>query len=272
MRSKFFIISILISLVMTISIQANGQFNKPLKSGKQGANLSFSDYTVGVMLGCPWSVMPKSDLTGVKYQGNIGYSAGIVVERYFSQFSLSLEGLFSQKGTKMSYEMPYQVSLTQDDIYYREFVYGYNLVTARLPFSYYLKGAFKDDKFIPYFFIGPQVDFPLPFNAAFKDGKFSIERPATALSITDYGNNHSEVPQVIDMSWNASILAGLGLMTTIPTEYSAIMIKFNVALNYGLVNLAWSDEKSIRSHDVEANLAVVFPIKKHLKDACHYLQ
>ena len=74
-------------------------------------------------------------------------------------------------------------------------------------------------------------------------------------------------------------------MARIPTEMSAIILKFNVALNYGLLNLAWEKndggsplgiflpgDLSIRSHDVEANLSVVFPIKRQLKDACYYLQ
>lgn len=284
MRIKPVIISILLSLAMTLSIQAHGQFNKPLKSQKQNTNLAFSAYSVGVTIGCPWSYMPKSDLTGVTYKGNFGYSLGIVLERFFSQFSLSLEGLFSQKGTRMYYEMPYQMSLNEDGLYTREFRYGYNLVSVRLPFSYYLKGTFKNDVVVPYVFIGPQVDFPLPFNAAFQDGNFQVG-PATSLNVTQYNDGHSEVPATLQLDWNASVLAGVGLMTTIPTELSAIMLKFNVAFNYGLINQAWkkkegesplnmflTGDKCIRSHDVEANLTVIFPIKKHLKDACYYLQ
>ena len=275
-------------LVMSLCIPAQGQFNKPLKSQKQNANLAVSDYTIGLTVGCPWSVMTKSDLSNVKYSGNIGYSAGLLVERYFSRFSLGLEGLFSQKGTRVSYEMPYQISLNDDGVFARESSLGYNLVSVRLPVSYYLKGTFKDDKIIPYFFIAPQVDFPLRFNATFKDGKFSYG-PITTTTITTYGSTHDEQSHPVNLNWkknwNASALAGVGLMARIPTEMSAIIIKFNVALNYGLLNLAWEKKDGdsplgvfmpgdlcIRSHDVEANLSVVFPIKKQLKDACYYLQ
>lgn len=275
-------------LVMSLCIPAQGQFNKPLKSQKQNANLAVSDYTIGFTVGCPWSVMTKSDLSNVKYSGNIGYSAGLLVERYFSRFSLGLEGLFSQKGTRVSYEMPYQISLNDDGVFARESYLGYNLISVRLPVSYYLKGTFKDDKVIPYFFIAPQIDLPLPFNAAFRDGKFSYG-PVVTTTITNYGSFHDEVnhPATMDWkkSWNTGILAGVGLMARIPTEISAIIIKFNVALNYGLLNLAWEKidggsplgiflpgDLCIRSHDVEANLSVVFPIKRQLKDACYYLQ
>ena len=288
MKKTSIIITTLLLLAMSLCIHAQGQFNKPLKSQKQGANLAFSDYTLGFVFGCPWSYMPKSDLHDVTYQGNIGYSAGMVAERYFNRFSLSLEGLFSQKGTKMYYEMPYQITLNNDGVYHREFYFGYNLISVRLPVSYYLKGTFKDDKVIPYFFVGPQIDIPLPFNASFKDGKFSVDTTTYSTNITTFGNSHSEVKELVSMGLNASVLAGMGLMARIPTEGSAIIIKFNVALNYGLINLAWESntddtffdqlgmfltgDKCIRAHDLEANLSVVFPIKRRLRDACYYLQ
>lgn len=288
MKSTSLLTTGLLLLALSFSVTAQGQFNKPLKSQKQNANLAVSDYTIGFTVGCPWSVMTKSDLSNVKYEGNIGYSAGLVVERYFSNLSLALEGLFSQKGTKVSYEMPYQISLSDDGVFARESYMGYNLISVRLPVSYYLKGTFKDDKVVPYFFIAPQVDLPLPFNAAFKDGKFSVGSVATT-TITTYGSTYDEQTHAVNLSWkkswNASALAGVGLMARIPTEMSAIIVKFNVGLNYGLLNLAWEKKDGdsplgvflpgdlcIRSHDVEANLSVVFPIKKKLKDACYYLQ
>ena len=94
-----------------------------------------------------------------------------------------------------------------------------------------IKYAIDNDKVIPYFFIAPQIDLPLPFNAAFRDGKFSYG-PVVTTTVTNYGSFHDEIshPATMDWkkSWNAGILAGVGLMARIPTEMSAIILKFNV--------------------------------------------
>lgn len=280
---------ICILLLLALSLSGQGQYRKPLKSQKQGVNLAFSNYTFGVKLGCPWSIMLDSELSKVTYSGNIGYSFGLVAERYFQRISVGLEGLFSQKGTKMYFDMPYQMSLTENGIYHREFYMGYNVVTVRIPVTYYLKGTFKDDKMIPYVFIAPQVDIPLNFNATIRDGSFLYEKPPTQTSITTYGNvvDQSVTPVETGSLLNVSALAGIGLMARIPTESSAIIVKFDVAANYGLRNLAeegfimkldpntgelvWKENsRTIRSHDVEANLTIVFPIKRKLRDACYY--
>lgn len=280
------VISILLILAFSLSVQA--QFRKPLKSQKQGANLAFSNYTIGLKLGCPWSVMLDSDLTKVSYAGNIGYSIGIVAERYFPRLSVGIEGLFSQKGTKMYYDLPYQVSLNQNGIFHREYYMGYNVVSVRTPVTYYFKGAVKDDKVVPYVFIAPQVDIPLNMNATFRQGEFIYENPPTQTTLTTYGDVVDKVVKPVHTQalLNVSALAGVGLMARIPTETSAIIIKFDLAANFGLRNLAeegfiWKQDPStgelilkenakiLRSHDAEANLTVIFPIKKRLHDACY---
>lgn len=275
-----------IVLLVAFSLSAQAQFRKPLKSERRESNLAFSDYTIGLKFGCPWSVMLDSELTEVTYQGNIGYSVGIVAERYFSKFSLGIEGLFAQKGTEMHYDMSYQQSLSVNGIYHREFSWGYNVVSVRTPLTYYFKGTFKDDKVIPYLFIAPQVDIPLAFNATLKQGKPVME-PTEQTTITTYGNFAETIKNNASPSLNISAIGGLGLMGRIPTDGSAIIIKFDVGANYGLRNLAeegfiwrWDqtanklvpkeNSRIIRAHDVEAHLSVIFPIKKRLRDACYY--
>lgn len=282
------VISIILFLAFSLNMSAQGQFRKPLKSQKQGANLAFSNYTIGLKLGCPWSVLADSELTEVAYSGNIGYNIGIVAERYFPRLSIGIEGIFSQKGTKMYYDMPYQVSFTENGIYHKEFFFGYNLVSVRTPLTYYFKGTVKDDKVVPYVFIAPQVDIPLHINATLRDGKLLFENPPTQTTITTYGDVEETTTTNLDTSPLLSVnaLAGVGLMARIPTETSAIIIKFDIAANYGLRNLAeegfiWKQDPTsgelvlkenthtIRSHDVEANLTIIFPIKKRLHDACY---
>jgi len=280
-------------LFLSVTLSAQGQFRKPLKSQKQGTNLAFSNYTVGVKLGCPWSLLTDSKLSKVNYSGNFGYTFGLIAERYFSMFSIGIEGLFSQKGTKMYYDMPYQLSLDPNSpnysgIYHREYFMGYNVASVRVPLTYYFKGVIKDDKVVPYLWIAPQVDIPLGFNATLRDGKFLYENPPTHTTITTYDSYRDEIQNNVDASalLNISALAGVGLMARVPTESSAIIIKFDLAANFGLRNLAeegfiWKKDSSgnlvpkentriIRSHDAEANITIIFPIKRRLRDACYY--
>ena len=294
--------NLLISLafIFAVTLSAQGQFRKPLKSQRQGTNLALSNYTVGVKVGCPWSVMLDSNLSKVNYRGNVGYSFGIVAERYFPKFSIGLEGYFAQKGTEMHYDMPFQYSLAAtDSIYHRELSLGYNVVSVRIPLTYYFKGTFKDDKIVPYIFIAPQIDIPLGFNmpVAMKntDGSYSFfpVLPVEQTIITEYPRLNSTYRDTVttktQVSLNLGALAGLGLMTRIPLDGTAIIIKFDVAANYGLRNLAeegfiWKkdestgqivlkeNERTIRVHDLEAHLSVIIPIKKRLRDACYYIR
>lgn len=288
MKNRYLLTVIL--LFLTASMSAQGRFLKPIKSQKQGSNLALSKYTVGLKLGCPWSFMPDSELDKVKYTGNFGYSVGLVAERYFSKISVGFEGLLCQKGTKMYYDMKYQPSYSGSDVFHREFSLGYNAVSIRVPVTYYLKGTFKDDKLIPYLFVAPQVDVPMGFNAAFKNKKFVIEKPTISSNITTYGNHYDELMETVDLqgNLNVSALAGAGLMARFATDASAIIVKFDVGANFGLRNLAeegfiWKtneqkklvmkeNSRVIRSHDLEAHVTLIIPIKKALKDACHYLQ
>ena len=251
-------ILLVILLALQLNIHAQTQYRKALKSQESGGNLAISDYTVGVKLGCPWSVMPDSEIEGVTYTGYFGYTFGLVVERHFPRFSVAVEALFSQKGTRMYYDQTYQTSLTEHGTLPHSFILGYNLAAVRIPVTYYFKGTFKDDKVVPYFFIGPQVEIPLPFNATLREGKFVFE------------DNQALHP-------NVSAVAGLGLMARIPLDGSAIILKLDVGGGFGVLNLAQEGytvlpkDKCIRSHTAEANLTVIIPIKRILRDACYYM-
>lgn len=285
---KFLLICLL--TLLSVSLNAQRQYRKPLKSQRQGTNLAFSDYTIGLKLGCPWSFMPDSKLSKVTYKGNIGYSFGLTAERYFPKFSLGIEGLFAQKGTEMFYDMRYQQSLSNNDIYHREFYWGYNVVSVRTPLTYYFKGTFKDDKVVPYLFIAPQVDIPMNFNIPLmRDDQILPNLPIEQTIITTYGGHGDTLKVNASPQLNISAIAGAGLMTRIPIDGSVIIVKFDVGANYGLRNIAeegfiwkWDNNEKklvlkensriIRVHDIEAHLSVIFPIKKRLRDACYYFQ
>lgn len=283
---------ICILLVALIGLEGHAQrlYRKPLKSTRQ-AMLGFSDYNVGVKIGCPWSVMIDSELQESTYDGHFGYSAGVFVERSFGRWSVALESDFAQKGTKMHNERPYQISLDTLGIVRTVYSVAHNVVSLRIPVTYYFKGMVKNDVIVPYVFAGPQVDLPLKFNLKLSD--FTVDTIANAI-ITKFdgpkGNKpFSEVKNRFNPVLNVSAFAGLGIMGRIPTDGSAIIIKFDIAANYGIRNLdeegfIWkqvTDDKGkkkivlkenshiIRAHDIEANLTVVFPIKKRLHDACY---
>lgn len=278
-------------LFLSVSLSAQRLFQKPLKSHNQEMNLAFSDYAAGVKLGCPWSILLDSEISKMPV-GNIGYNFGFMAEYYFTKISVGIEGLFSQKGTKMSYDMTYQTSLNGNQgIFHREFFMGYNVVSIRIPATYYFKNIIKTDKVVPYILIAPQVDIPLGFNATLRQGKFLFEKPLTQTTITTYDSFYDEKKESVDVNslLSVGVLAGIGTMIRIPIESSAIIIKFDLAANYGLRNLAeegfiWKldkvtkklvpkeNDRIIRPIDVEANVAIIIPIKKILRDAGYYFE
>lgn len=286
------LIGLLLILLCSWEAHAQGQFRKPLKSTNQSI-LGFSNYNIGLKLGCPWSYMPKSSLHKTAYDGHFGYLIGITGERNLGKWSVALEATLAQKGTKMHNERPYQISLSQNGILRTQYEVAYNVVTVRIPVTYYFKGIIKDDWIVPYVFAGPEVDIPMGFNLNL--WPFGINSPATAITrqydgpegtdpvILDHDPN-SDDPYTLKTTFspgiNVSVAAGIGLMTKIRFENSAILFKLDAAYNRGIWNLAvptkegwkWLFEKqenSIFAHDVEVNFSVVFPIKKILRDACY---
>lgn len=274
------LIGLILTLLCCLEVSAQGQYRKPLKSTNQSI-LGFSNYNIGMKLGCPWSYLKKTDLRETTYNGHFGYLIGVFGERNLGKWSVGLEGTFAQKGTKMHNEKPYHISLTQDGILKTRYEVAYNVATIRIPVTYYFKGMVKDDKVVPYVFAGPEIDIPLGFN--FDLMKLSMDTVAASIQQFDGPTGKNPLPEkrkAFKPGVNVSMVAGLGLMSKVRFENSAILFKFDVAYNRGLMNLAaptkdagkWpfeKQEKYIFANDVEASFSIVFPIKKILHDACY---
>ena len=275
--------TLLIGLLLTLlycGAFAQRQFRKPLKSTNQSM-LGFSNYNIGLKLGCPWSYISKSDLNETAYDGNYGYLIGVTAERNLGKLSIGLEATLAQKGTKMHNDRPYQISLTQNGILKTEYHVAYNVLTARIPVTYYFKGMFRDDKVVPYIFAGPEADLPLGFNFDLMNLKVN-EVVAVTRRFDGPTGEHPlpEKKEAFQPGLNVSMVAGLGLLTSIRFENTAVIFKLDAAYNRGLFNLAvpteealnWifkKQEKYFFANDVEVNFSIVFPIKKILHDACY---
>lgn len=275
------LIGLLLSLLFCRGTYAQRQFSKPLKTTSQSM-LGFSNYNVGVKLGCPWSYMTKLGLNETASVSHFGYLIGIIGERNLGKWSVALESALAQKGARMHNEQPYQLSLTQTGILKTQYEVAYNVLAVRIPVTYYFRGMAKEDKVVPYVFIGPEIDIPLGFNMNLMP--FSMESPVASVT-QQYdgptGNNPLPLKKnSFDLGLNASIAAGVGLMTIIRFENSAIIFKLDAAYNRGLLNLgvpteeAWKwpfepQEKQIFAHNMEINFSIVYPIKKILHDACY---
>ena len=279
MKRKLLIGLLLIALCC-IEAHAQRQFRKPLKSTNQSM-LGFSNYNVGVKLGCPWSYMTKTGLEKTACDGNFGYLIGVTGERNLGKWSVALETALAQKGNQMHNERPYQISLTQNGILKTQYEVAYNVLTVRVPVSYYFKGVVKEDKVVPYVFAGPEIDIPLGFNFDLWNLRMDSVVAVTRRFDGPNGDNPLlERREAFEPGINVSMVAGLGLMSRIRFENSAIIFKFDAAYNRGLMNLAvptgeawkWpfeTQEKQIFAHDVEVSFSVVYPIKKILHDACY---
>ena len=281
MKTKL-IILLSILFMASVNCHAQGQYRKPLRTSSQ-TKLGFSNYNIGLKLGCPWSYMTKSDLQKTSIDGHFGYLAGLLVERNLGKWSVALEGSFAQKGNRMHNEREYQISLTQKGFLKTTYSVAYNVVAIRVPVTYYFQGVVKEDKVIPYVFLGPEVDIALPFNFDLFHSRFDSEVNAVIQRYDGPTGEHffSETSTPFNPPVNISAVAGVGLMTKVRIENNALHFKLDVAYNRGLMNLnvptqeGWQwpfepQENRIFAHDVEVNFSIVYPIKKILHDACHY--
>lgn len=281
MKTKL-IILLSILFMASVNCHAQGQYRKPLRTSSQ-TKLGFSNYNIGLKLGCPWSYMTKSDLQKTSIDGHFGYLGGLLVERNLGKWSVALEGSFAQKGNRMHNEREYQISLTQKGFLKTTYSVAYNVVAIRVPVTYYFQGVVKEDKVIPYVFLGPEVDIALPFNFDLFHSRFDSEVNAVIQRYDGPTGEHffSETSTPFNPPVNISAVAGVGLMTKVRIENNALHFKLDVAYNRGLMNLnvptqeGWKwpfepQENRIFAHDVEVNFSIVYPIKKILHDACHY--
>lgn len=237
---------------------AQQQFRKPLRSPSE--TNSMGKYYLGVKMGCPWSVLTKSDLDNTTYSGHWGYLAGVSGECFFNRFSLGLETCWAQKGTRMHRESIYQVSLNQNGTIIKEISVSYNVINIRVPATYYLTSIMGRKKPIPYLFVAPTVDIPVPFTRA------TLENTVT-------GTQSTSTIQTIYPGLNAGVAAGLGMMTALPMGGSTMLMKLDLGMNQGLINMATKTIKEegvvILSQSLEASITLLFQLKKRLHDACH---
>ena len=274
------LIGLLLALLCCGNIYAQRQFRKPLKSTSQSM-LGFSNYNVGLKLGCPWSYLTKSDLKETANDGHFGYLIGFTGERNLGKWSVALESTLAQKGAKMHNEQSYQISLLEEGILKTQYQVAYNVLTVRVPVTYYFKGMIRDDKVVPYLFAGPEIDIPLGINLDLL--KFQMSDPTAVIQKYDGPQGDQPLTKIeerFEPGFNVSAVAGVGLMTRVRFENSAIFFKFDAAYNRGLMNLAvptkiawkWpfeTQDEQIFAHDVEVSFSIVYPIKKILHDACY---
>lgn len=264
------LLGLLLALLCCGESYAQRQFRKPLKSNNYQSILGFSNYNIGLKIGCPWNYLTKSDLNATVNEGHFGYLVGFIGERNLGKWSVAIESTFAQRGTKMYNERRYQISFTQFGTLRTEYEVAYNVVTARIPITYYFKGVIKEDHVVPYVFAGPEIDIPL--------------RKVLAVTRRYEGPNGDiplpENPHEFQPGINVSMAAGVGLMSKIRFENSAIIFKIDAAYNRGLMNLGvptkealnWlfkEQDRQIFAHNLEVNFSIVYPIKKILHDACY---
>lgn len=268
---RFTLITVLLIACCCAEGVAQEFFKKPLKASKH-AQSGLSPYNIGVKFSCPWNTMAISYLNDTRHLGLFGYAIGITGERNFNKISIGLESTFAQKGTRMENTKLFQTSLDDDPptgTLVSRYYLAYNVITIRIPITWYLQGILSNDNFIPYLYAGPEIDIPSPFNILFVDGGFKIGDPYNIIRRRE--NNGPAVTTLGNTTpvFNTSAVLGLGIMLKLPTESSTLFFKFDAAFNYGIRNLSATVDEKIHAHDLEVNATILFPIKKRLHDACY---
>lgn len=276
----FFPLLLLLSMLSPTAL-AQRTFRKPLKELNTYEN-RYSNYHVGLKIGCPWSLLTKSDITP-QYLGRFGGELGITAERSFQSLAVGVEVLWAQRGTRMFGQSTYQSSLHELDTMRFETAIAYDVLTARVPITWYLLPPAKN-KVVPFLFVAPGIEhapkdyrlnLPVDSLAAF------LDKPITTPTITYTEIIGDEPPSSIEKSWtppflNVYVVAGTGVMVSIPSKTVSLHLKFDLGVNVGLLNLATKalqeQNVSIRSHGAETSLTLLFDINPPLRDACYYFQ
>lgn len=269
---------LLLLSMLALTGKAQPAFRKPLKDSPVYGN-HYSDYHVGLKIGCPWNILTKSDIDPI-YLGHFGGELGITAERSFQSFAVGLEFLWAQRGTKMLGQGTYQSSLHDFDTMRFETAIAYDVITLRVPLTWYMTPP-ASKTVTPYLFVAPGVEHSLKKRLNFPAESFKafLKEPFTDPSITYTESIGDQTQTSPDEPWtppflNAYLLAGTGVMITIPSKVVSFHLKCDVGVNLGLLNLASNALKeqgvSIRSHGLEAGLTLMFDIHPPLRDACYY--
>lgn len=279
MRRTRQLLPLLLCLSMLASTgMAQRSFRKPLKETDYRSK--FSNYHVELRLGCPWSLLTKSDIDP-NYLGHFGGQLGITAERSFQSFSVGLEFLWAQRGTRMYGETTFQSSLHETEMMRYETAIAYDVIALRAPLTWYLLPP-ASTKVTPYVFVAPAIEHALNkrLNLPANSLQAFLQEPLTVPTITRIenigGQESSETNAWNPPFLNAIVLAGTGAMVNFPAKTVSFHLKFDVGVNVGVLNLASKALKeqgvSIRSYGLEAGLTLLFDINPPLRDACYYFQ
>lgn len=219
----------------------------------------------------------KTDLQNSSYDGRFGVLLGISGERYFQHFSLGVDVFYAQRGTKMHRENNYQISFQEYGKRFVELSAAYDVVALRVPFTYYLLDLSK--KAVPYLFIAPEMDLPLPIALLPQEKTWLPTIGAPIMKTKEIFIQHGDTiiqshQSAISPRLNVSAVAGAGMLIQVHTRGSTMLLKFDVGVNVGLLNQATDANKGqgtvILSHSLEACATLLFRFKRPLRDACHY--
>lgn len=267
MKIRFLIGILLFSMLATTGYgqrQFKRQYQKALSNSHE-SNPTLGKYYLGINAGCPASWITLSHLDETTVKPNIGYQAGIAGERFFKNYSIGLYASLAQHGVHMHNSRTYEVSLTQTGTVERTMNIRYDVVAIRIPVAYYLRSIFSSKKLAPYVFIAPKVDLPVPIGNPTMETTFAI--------------NNGSAPVVdkktIHPNMDAGAIAGIGLMMNVGADGNASMLlKFDLGMNMGMLNQATASAQEeglfMRSQGIEANLTLLFRLKKPLRDAGYY--
>lgn len=281
MRSLRPILPLLLFLTMLASTaKAQSRFRKPLKEPGIHAT-RYRDYHVGLKIGCPWSLLTKSDIEP-RYLGRFGGELGVTAERSFQSLAVGLELLWAQRGTRMQGQSTYQQNLHDLDTLVFETAIAYDVVSLRTPITWYLMPP-ASNVVTPYLFVAPGIEHGLNkrLNLPADSLMAFIQKPFTTPTATYIDRVGEETHISQDTTWippylNANIVAGMGVMVTIPSKTVSLHLKCDLGVNVGLLNLATKALQqqgvAIRSYGVEAGLTLVFDIQPPLRDACYTFQ
>jgi len=265
MRQRLLIGILLLTLFSTAGYgqrQFQRQYQKPLKSSLE-TNSTLGKYYLGITGGVPYYWMSMNRLHDTDVKGRIGYQAGIAGERFIKGFSIGIYATLTQRGTTWHNSRPYEISLTENGTVDRKMVIRYDVATLRTPVSYYLNRIFHTKKLSPYLFLAPEVEFPV--------GIFSSPYLETTYIIDEDSEVNKET---IHPNMNVCAVGGIGLLYNASAVGSSILIKFDLGMNLGLMNQASAALAEsgvfLRSQGVEANITLLFRLKKPLRDAGYY--
>lgn len=275
-------------LLLTSSIAAQAQFNKPLQSTRSPFYSNEAMYNIGLIGGATMTQWLHVGGTKTNYHHtfNYGIIGGLTFERKLQRnLSLGIEGIYAMRKTQVNYEvLNLPVSLTESNDYYRQLDADYIEVNVQVPLTYY----FGQGNILPFVFVAPRFTMPL-------GGKMIWQKKQIIGYGTDnqHFSNTGNVTDTVDITaqnmrpWNVGLVAGGGVLFRINFSNYYFLIKTDVSAHSTIVN-SFSHEEAIGESqnvigasyidpylmsyrfntDVTARITIMFPLKKQLKGAC----